>query len=362
MKRIMTLSLTAALALGLFSGCGGPAEEESASADAPVAITGTAEHLTILLPPGADAATVAEHAEPFCAALDQEMRSRGWDVAEITVETAATGALAGKALDDGTADVAILPASQYFTYSEAATLLMTATRKGVSVSSETAADWNGSVDAPSYTDADVPYGRTLICTTQSETGRALAQAAKNGTLTWEELSQAKWIYPEAASSSDFIYPDLWLTDEFGKTMEDLPNVRGVDGYGVLFAEAGRQEADVIVLSADMRIDYSAAWQLSEDDIDHTGKLGMGHEDSIFNDLQVIGVTEPIYGDVMALRTEESPYSDANFQSALIASMDALKNNEHARALWETCGYTGFTASGDGHYDNIRELTVFGAGD
>ena len=193
MKRIMTLSLTAALALGLFSGCGGPSEEESASDDAPVAITGTAEHLTILLPPGADAATVAEHAEPFCAALDQEMRSQGWDVAEITVETAATSALAGKALDDGTADVAILPASQYFTYSEAATLLMTATRKGVSVSSETAADWNGSVDAPSYTDADVPYGRTLICTTQSETGRALAQAAKNGTLTWEELSQAKWI-------------------------------------------------------------------------------------------------------------------------------------------------------------------------
>ena len=59
MKRIMTLSLTAALALGLFSGCGGPSEEESASDDAPVAITGTAEHLTILLPPGADAATVA---------------------------------------------------------------------------------------------------------------------------------------------------------------------------------------------------------------------------------------------------------------------------------------------------------------
>lgn len=362
MKRIITLSLTAAIALGLLAGCGEPSQDGSTESDMPVEITGTAEHLNILLPAGADSSIVSEHADAFCAALAAEMENRGWEIGEITVATAATDALSGKALDDGTADVAILPASQYFTYADDATLLMSATQKGISVSSTDATKWNGSVDAPTYTDADVPYGRTLICTTMSETGQALAQSAKNGTLTWEDLSAAQWIYPKADSSSDFIYPDLWLSATFDKTMNDLPNVRSVDGYGVLFAEASSGEADVIVMAADKRIDYATAWQLSEDDMDYTGKLGFGQDDSIFNEIQVIGVTEPIYGDVMALRTEESPYSDADFQNALIDAMDALKNNEHARALWECCGYTGFTASGDSHYDNIRNLTVFGAGD
>ena len=51
-----------------------------------------------------------------------------------------------------------------------------------------------------------------------------------------------------------------------------------------------------------------------------------------------------------------------FQMALINAMDALESNEDARTIWATCGYTGFTPSGDSRYDNIRELTVFGAGD
>ena len=361
MNRIFTLSLAAALGLGLLAGCGAPAEETS-SAQEPVPVTGTAEHLHILLPYGASSAVLAEHGDDFCAALGQAMKDQGWAVEEITVEIADTDAASGRALDDGTADVAILPASQYFTYSDDAVLLMTATRPGLSVSSADAAAWNGSVDAPAYTDEDCPYGRTLICATATETGRALAQAAKNGTLTWEQLSQARWLYPHADNSSDFIYPDLWLTEAFGTTMLDLPNVQFIDGYGAMFAEAAAGNADVIVIAADQRIDYAAAWQLGEDEMDHTGKMGLGQEDSIFNEIQVIGVTEPIYGDVMALRTEEAPFADTDFETALIAAMKTMENNSAARAIWQSCGYTGFTTSGDSHYDNIRDLTVFGAGD
>ena len=65
---------------------------------------------------------------------------------------------------------------------------------------------------------------------------------------------------------------------------------------------------------------------------------------------------------MALRTDETPFADADFQTALIAAMKALQKNDAARALWESCGYTGFAVSGDSHYDNIRDLIVFGTGD
>lgn len=361
MKRILSLSLAAALGLTLLAGCG-PAPEAPSSAGEETPVVGTAEHLRVLLPSSAGAAVAAERSEAFCAALGEEMRRQGWVVEEITLETASTEASSGKALDDGTADVVILPASQYFTYSDDTDLLMTATRQGLSVTGEQAREWNGSVDAVSYTDEDCPYGRTLICATASDRGRALAEKAKNGTLAWEDLESARWMYAKATSSSDFFYPDLWLTEAFGKTLADVPNLMPLDGYGALFSEAARQEADVIVIPADLRVDYSAAWQLAPDDMDHTGKLGLGRTDSIFNEIQVIGVTEPIYGDVMAVRTEEEPFADTDFQTALVNAMDALENNEDARAIWATCGYTGFTPSGDSHYDNIREMTVFGAGD
>ena len=361
MKRILTVSLAAALSLGLLAGCGSSAGD-GASDNEPAPIVGETEHLHLLLPSTAGAAVVAQRGDAFCAALQQEMADRGWTVDEVTVSVAATEASSGKALDDGTADVVVFPASQYFTYSDDTDLLMTATRPGLSVNTTDAADWNGSVDAVTYTDEDCPYSRTLICSTVSDKGRALAQKAKDGTLTWEDLESAKWMYAKATSSSDFFYPDLWLTQQFGKTLEDLPNLMAIDGYGALMAEASRGEADVVVLAADLRVDYNTAWQLESDDMDYTGKMGLSRADSIFNELQVLGVTEPIYGDVLAVRTDEEPFADADFQTALIGAMDGLKNNEDARAIWQTCGYTGFVASGDSRYDNIRELTVFGVGD
>ena len=91
-------------------------------------------------------------------------------------------------------------------------------------------------------------------------------------------------------------------------------------------------------------------------------MGFGHEDSIFIEIQVLGVTAPIWGDVMVLRAGEEPFGDTDFQSALLGAMDALEKDSDARAIWESCGYTGFTASGGSHYDNIRDRTVFGTGD
>lgn len=362
MKRCLSLALAAAMAFTLTAGCGKQPVEESVPEEEPVVITDTAEHLNILLPASANKSVVEEHADAFCQALRDEMARQGWQVDTITVNVAETETASGKALDDGTADLAVMPANQYFPYSDSAVLLMTATKAGLSVASTDPAKWNGGDDAPEYTDEDCPYGRTLICATMSETGRELAQKSENGTLTWEDLEAARWLVPKVSSSSDFIYPDLWLQSHFGKTTEDLPHILSIDGYSALFTEAGSDAADVVVIAADMRIDYSAAWQMGTNDIDYTGKMGLGHEDSIFNDIQVLGVTEPVYGDVLALCTSDETLNREDFHTALLQAMDTLEANADARAVWGACGYTGFTATGDSYYDNIRELAVLGVGD
>ena len=205
-EKFLSLLLSAALAALALTGCGTPQGEPSSAGETPP-ITGTAAHLNILLPYAASSAVVEQHRDGFIASLRHELADRGWAVEDITPSVAPTAAASSKALDDSTADLAILPASQYFTYSDDVDLLMTATKPGVSVNSLNAADWNGSAEHPTYTDEDCPSAATLICATNSETGRALAQSAKNGTLTWEELSAAKWMYAKASSSSDFFYPD-----------------------------------------------------------------------------------------------------------------------------------------------------------
>ncbi len=361
MKRSAAWLLAAFMGVSLLSGCG-ETPEETSSMEEPTQIVGTMEHLRVLLPYGVSQSLVAECGDGFAVSLREELAHQGWAVGEITVDVAPTATSSGKALDDGTADVVILPASQYFTYDEDAKLLMTATRPGLNVKSLTPADWNGSVDPVAYTAEDCPYSRTLICATKSQKGQALAQEAQNGTLTWEMLRDATWMYPKAQTSSDFFYPELWLTKHFDKTMLDVPKAIPIDGYGALFAEAGRGDADIIVIEADKRVDYAEAWKLSTNALDYTGKRGLGHEDSIFNEIQVLGVTEEIYGDAMVLRTEDEAFRNVNFQYALIEAMDALENNDDARAIWSSCGYTGFTPSNDARYENIRQLPVFGAGE
>ncbi len=363
MKRWLSLALLALCAALALTGCGQtPSEPVSSDVAGPPPVMERAEHLRILLPAGTNKDAVAEHTDAFCWALREELERQGWYVDTITVDVADNVNASGKALDDGAADLVILPASQYFPYSESAVLMMTATMPGLSVVSIDPADWNGSMDAPAYTDEDCPYRRTLICSTMSDRGRELARESKNGALTWEDVSSARWLLPRIATSSDFIYPDLWLQSAFGKTMDDLTDVHTIDGYGALFTEAGHGSADIIVIPADLRIDYAMAWQMGENDIDYTGKMGLGHADSIFNDIQVLGVTSTIYGDVMALSLADETLAGDSFRTALTAAMDVLEGNDAARAIWSACGYTGFTATGDSYYANISGLTLYGVGD
>ena len=363
MKRWLFLALLVLFALPALAGCGQePLEPDASENDAPPPVLERAEHLRILLPAGTNKNVVAEHTAAFCWALRKELENQGWWVDTITVSVAESSGAAGKALDDGAADLVILPASQYFPYEEGAVLLMTATMPGLSVVSIDPADWNGSKGAPVYTAEDCPYRRTLICAAMSDRGKELAQASKNGVLTWEDVADARWLLPRISTSSDFIYPDLWLKSAFNKTTDNLTDVHTIDGYGALFTEAGGGNVDIIVIPADLRIDYSTAWQMDKNDIDYTGKMGLGHEDSIFNDIQVLGVTSTIYGDVMALSLADEVLAGDGFQTALVAAMDALEADDAARAIWGACGYTGFTATGQSYYANISGLPLYGVGD
>ena len=134
----------------------------------------------------------------------------------------------------GTIDLGWLPGGTYALYSDDTEVILTATRNGLSNDSENPADWNGEANATKKDGPQVTYYRSLIYATPSPYGKELAAKVNAGEkLTWEDLDKATWAVQKTSSSAGYIYPTLWLMENYdGKKISDLSNVVPLDsGYG-----------------------------------------------------------------------------------------------------------------------------------
>ena len=140
----------------------------------------------------------------------------------------------------------------------------------------------------------------------------------------------------------------------GKKISDLSNVVPLDsGYGTAFSYAAAEQVDIIVCYADGRNDYEASWTLPVDQKDETGKQGMGRSDSIWNELNVIGVTDGIYNDTVAI-SKESPYYTPELIDALQQCFINIINTDEGQAIFSVYSHTGYAIAKDSDYDGARD--------
>ena len=125
------------------------------------------------------------------------------------------------------------------------------------------------------------------------------------------------------------------------------------GYGDAFAQAAAEQVDIICCYADGRRDYEAAWNLAVGSSDATGKAGMGRTDSIWNEMNVIGVTEGIYNDTVAVTTAKADIYNPEFISALQTSLINIINTEEGKAIFSVYSHTGYAIAQDSDYDGAR---------
>ena len=147
---------------------------------------------------------------------------------------------------------------------------------------------------------------------------------------------------------------MWLMANYdGKKISDLSNVMPIDsGYGTAFSYAAAESVDIIVCYADGRNDYEASWTLPVDQKDETGKQGMGRSDSIWNELNVIGVTDGIYNDTVAI-SKESPYYTPEMIDALQQCFINIINTDEGQAIFSVYSHTGYAIAKDSDYDGAR---------
>ena len=319
------------------------------------------DKLTFEFVPSKDADVIITGTKNLPELVQAEMAKLGYDIGEVDITVGTSYEATGEAMSAGTIDVGWLPGGTYAIYSQngEVAVILTATRAGLSNDSENPADWNGDANKTLPTDEQVTFYRSLIYAAPTEKGKALAAKANAGEeITWDELNDCVWAVGNTSSSAGYIYPTMWLMDHYdGKKISDLATVINL-GYADAFAQAAAEQVDIICCYADGRRDYEIAWNLPIDQQDETGKQGMGREDSIWNELNVIGVTNGIYNDTVAITTAKPEINNPEFIAALQQALINIIGTEEGAQIFSVYSHTGYAIANDSDYDGARQaLTV-----
>lgn len=339
MKKLLTLALALVLCLCSIS-----------------AMAVDMDKLTFQFVPSKDADVIITGTKNLPELVKAEMATLGYNIGEVEISVSTSYEACGEAMAAGAIDIGWLPGGTYAIYSQnkEVDVILTATRAGLSNDSTNPADWNGEANKTLPTDEQVTFYRSLIYAAPTETGKALAAKVNAGEkLTWEEISAATWAVGNTSSSAGYVYPTMWLMENYeGKKITDLPNVVQL-GYADAFAQAAAEQVDVIVCYADGRRDYENAWNIPTDSADATGKAGMGRTESIWNELNVIGVTPGIYNDTVAITTANPDVYNPEFINALQTALINIINTEEGKEIFGVYSHAGYAIATDADYDGAR---------
>ena len=353
MKKSVSFLIAGALCMGLLAGCGSSAEETTAAqTEAAAEETAATEEetaaenkkidtLRIAFVPSREPEEIITATEPLKVLLSDEIAKLGYDIGEVEITVGTSYEAVGEALSAGTADVGLIPGGTYVLYDDGCDVLLTATRDGLSIDSDNAKDWNDNEPTEPTTDQVTSY-RALIIAGPSEKGKAVAAKVNAGeALTWEEVSDLNWSVANSSSPAGYIYPSLWLQDNFEKNITDLPHAVQSDSYGSAFARLASGQVDVLCTYADARRDYEDEW---------TGEYAMTN--SIWEDTDVIGVTPAIYNDTISV-SKTSPIMDDDFKAALSEAFINIGNTEEGKEVIAIYSHNGYLPAQSSDYDSER---------
>lgn len=362
MKKAFSLLLAGVLCVGLLAGCGGQNSESQSSStsstnsttssasstDSSTSTTASSETsnkkidtLRIAFVPSREPEEIITATEPLKQMLTDELATLGYDVGEVDITVGTSYEAVGEALAAGTADVGLIPGGTYVLYDDGCDVLLTATRDGLSIDSDSAKDWNDNVPTEPTTEQVTSY-RALMIAGPSEKGKELAAKVNAGeALTWEDVSSANWSVANSSSPAGYIYPSLWLQENFDKNITDLPHAVQSDSYGSAFARLASGQVDILCTYADARRDYEDEW---------TTEYGMTN--SIWDDTAVVGVTPAIYNDTISV-SKTSPIMDDDFKQALGQAFINIGNTEEGKEVIAIYSHNGYQWAKSEDYDSER---------
>lgn len=326
MKKFLSLLLVVAMAVSMLTACGSTKNEK----------------LVVYFVPSREPEEIIAATEPLKEMLKTELAGLGFEFEEIDIQVGTSYEAVGEALSAGTADVGFIPGGTFVLYDDGAEVILTATRAGLSKDSSVAAEWNDG-EATLPVDDQVTYYKGLILAGPSEAGQALAAKVNAGEeLTADDVKDLNWGVRSSSSSSGYIYPTIWLQNNFGLTFTDLPNVVQMSSYGDSIQNLGLGQIDVCTVYADARRDYADDWTEIP-----------GTEGTIWEEAQVIGVTENIYNDTISVSKTSEVMTD-DLKEALQTAFINIAGTEAGLEVISIYSHEGYQIATSEDYDAERQ--------
>ncbi|MDR2479549.1 MAG: phosphate/phosphite/phosphonate ABC transporter substrate-binding protein [Treponema sp.] len=298
--------------------------------------------LRVAFVPSREPKEIVTATEPLKALLKDELAKLGYTVDEVEITVGTTYEAVGEALSAGTVDIGLIPGGTYVLYDDGADVILTATRAGLSIDSDSPKVWNDAKPTEA-SDKQVTYYRALFIAGPSAKGRELAQKVNKGEkLTWDELNSANWSVMSSSSPAGYVYPALWLQENYGKSITDLAHAAQSDSYGSAFARLAAGQVDVLLTYADARRDYAGRWQ-SE----------YVRTANIWEETNLIGVTPGIYNDTICVSKTSSIMSDA-LKSAIQTAFINIGNTDAGKQVIAIYSHNGYVPAQSSDYDNERK--------
>ena len=327
MKKFLALLSVLVLSMSMLVGCG----SKSASND----------ELVVYFVPSRDPAEIQKATKPLAEMLKAELSKLGYDFEKVRIEVGTSFEAVGEALSSGTAQVGFIPGGTYVLYDDGVDVALTATRFGLNHDSENPADWN---TAPTEnTNNKVKYYRSLVIAGPSEKGQKLAAKINNGEkLTLDDIQGATWgVSSNTTSPAGYIYPSLWLQENFGISITDLKSKVALDNYATSLSQLASGQIDVMVTYADARLDYVDQWNSN-----------FGRTASIWDETNVIGVTDGIYNDTISVTKDASMTSE--LKEAIQQAFINIGNTEEGQKIISIYSHKGYEIGNSSDYDAERE--------
>ena len=312
------------------------------------------ETLRLQFVPSRPAEEIIQTTDGLGDLLIAEMAKHGYEVGSVDISVGDSFEAAGEALSAGSVDLAWLPSGTYIVYSDDVEVILTATRNGLSNDSKNPADWNGLENKTLRDGPAVTYYKGLIYAGPSEKGQEIAAKVNAGeALTWEDLASCTWgVGKSVTSNAGYSFPTKWLLDNYDKKITDLPNVMQ-DDYAGSFQKLAAELIDITVCYADGRDDYAEQWMTPTNKETAKGP-GWGREKEIWEEVNVIGVTDDIYNDTIAITKANPEVYNDEFKEAFCKSMEEIVKTEKGQEVIAIYTHTGYKRTSDADYEAMRQ--------
>lgn len=332
------MGLSLLMIIVLLAACGSNNNENAMKAGADKNI----DKLSISFVPSRDPQEIITATEPLKEMLKKELTAQGYEIGIVDITVGTNYEAVGEALSAGTTDVGLIPGGTYVLYDDGAEVILTATRAGLNNDSDNPVDWNKN-EPTEATDVQATSYRALLIAGPSEKGKALAAKVNAGTaLTFEDLNDVSWNVMSSSSPAGYIYPALWLKENFSKTITDLSQVVQADSYASAFARLATGQTDVMVTYADARRDYADKW-ISE----------YSRTASIWEETDLIGVMPAIYNDTISV-SKNSSIMNEDLKAALQQAFINIGNSDAGKEVIAIYSHGGYQIAKDSDYDNERK--------